>query len=145
MAIEIAGAAPLFTVYDVPTSVAFYRDLLGFEVIHHSKPFTDAKDDYGWALLRLNGVELMLNNAYEDNIRPPQPDSTRNAWHKDVCLYMSCRDVDGTYAYLRSRSVDVNEPRVAYYGMKQLYLSDPDGYSLCFQRPATDEEMAVPR
>jgi hypothetical protein len=24
----------------------------------------------------------------------------------------------------------------AYRGMKQLYVSDPDGYSLCFQWPA---------
>ncbi|HUB28770.1 MAG TPA: VOC family protein [Terracidiphilus sp.] len=143
MAIEIEGATPLFAVYDLPTSLAFYRDLLGFQVVHHSQAFTDAKDDYGWALLRMNSVELMLNNAYENNIRPPLPDAARNAWHKDVCLYMGCRDVEGAYAYLRSRGVDAKEPKVAYYGMKQLYLKDPDGYSLCFQRNATDVEMAA--
>jgi uncharacterized glyoxalase superfamily protein PhnB len=143
MVIEIDGAVPLLNVYDVPTSIAFYRDVLGFEVVNHSQPFTEAKDDYGWALLRLNGVELMLNNAYEDNIRPSKPDASRNAWHKDVCLYMNCRDVDGTYAYLHSRGVAAKEPRVAYYGMKQVSLKDPDGYSLCFQRPASDEEMAA--
>jgi glyoxylase I family protein len=27
----------------------------------------------------------------------------------------------------------VNEPKVAPYGMKQLYVHDPDGFSLCFQ------------
>jgi hypothetical protein len=42
-------------------------------------PFNDAKDNYGWAMLRLNGVELMLNNAYEDNIRPAGPDAPRVA------------------------------------------------------------------
>ena len=26
-----------------------------------------------------------------------------------------------------------NPPKVAWYGMKQLYLTDPDGYGLCFQ------------
>jgi glyoxylase I family protein len=31
----------------------------------------------------------------------------------------------------------VNEPKVAPYGMKQLYVRDPDGYGLCFQWPAT--------
>jgi glyoxylase I family protein len=24
-------------------------------------------------------------------------------------------------------------PRVAWYGMKQLYLTDPDGFEICFQ------------
>ena len=28
---------------------------------------------------------------------------------------------------------EVKEPKVAPYGMKQLYLTDPDGYLLCFQ------------
>jgi glyoxylase I family protein len=47
MAVTIQGATPMFAVYDVPTSVAFYRDILGFEIIQTSKPFTDAKDDFG--------------------------------------------------------------------------------------------------
>jgi Glyoxalase/Bleomycin resistance protein/Dioxygenase superfamily len=32
MAIEIRGMAPLLQVFDMPTSIAFYRDVLGFEV-----------------------------------------------------------------------------------------------------------------
>jgi glyoxylase I family protein len=139
MAIAIEGATPLFCVYDVPTSVAFYRDVLGFEVVHASQPFTDAKDDYGWAMLRLNGVELMLNNAYENNIRPPQPDRNRASGHRDTTLYFMCRDVEGAHAYLRARGISATEPKVAYYGMKQTYLNDPDGYSLCFQWPAAAE------
>jgi glyoxylase I family protein len=139
MAIAIEGCAPLFGVYDVPTSVAFYRDVLGFEVVNTSKPFTEAKDDYGWALLRLNGVELMLNNAYEDNVRPPVPDPVRSSWHKDTILYFGCGDVDAAYAYLRARGVAVEAPKVAYYGMKQLNVTDPDGYRLCFQWPVEAE------
>ena len=135
MAIAIEGVTPLFQVFDVPTSIAFYRDVLGFEVIQNSTPFTDAKDDYGWAMLRLNGVVLMLNNAYENNIRPAEPDPARIAAHRDTTLYFDCRDVGAVYEYLRARGVAVREPKVAYYGMKQLYVRDPDGYSLCFQWP----------
>jgi hypothetical protein len=29
--------------------------------------------------------------------------------------------------------IEAREPAVAPYGMKQLYLKDPDGYELCFQ------------
>jgi len=139
MPIPIDSATPLFAVYDVPTAVAFYRDLLGFEVVSSSVPFTDAKDDYGWALLRLNGVDLMLNNAYEDNIRPPKPVASRIAAHADTILYFACPDVDAAYEYLVSRGVAVQPPVIAYYNMKQLYLTDPDGYILCFQWPVAPQ------
>lgn len=136
MALSIEGATPMFHVYDVPTSVAFYRDLLGFEVMSSSPPFTDAKDDFGWVLLRRGDVELMLNNAYENNIRPPAPVAARTAAHADTSLYFQCPDVEAAYDYFRRRGVEVKEPNVAYYGMKQLYLKDPDGYVICFQWPA---------
>lgn len=136
MAIVIDGVAPMLLVYDVPTSVAFYRDILGFEVIQTSEPFTSAKDDFGWAMMRLDGVELMLNNAYENNIRPPTPDPVRVSAHADTLLYFGCSDVDAAYTYLREKGIDVKEPKVAYYGMKQLCVTDPNGYTLCFQCPA---------
>jgi uncharacterized glyoxalase superfamily protein PhnB len=41
--------------------------------------------------------------------------------------------VDGAYEHLRSKGLEVKPPKVAPYGMKQLNVSDPDGYALCFQ------------
>ena len=38
MAIEIRGMAPLLQVFDMPTSIAFYRDVLGFQVKTTSNP-----------------------------------------------------------------------------------------------------------
>jgi len=128
--IEIRGMAPLLQVFDMPTSVAFYRDVLGFEVVTTSTP---RGEHFDWTLLRLSGVEVMLNTAYEEDERPATPDPVRIAAHEDMCLYFGCPDVDAAYAYLRAREVMVEEPEVAHYGMKQLYVRDPDGYSLCFQ------------
>jgi hypothetical protein len=34
--------------------------------------------------------------------------------------------------------VPADPPKVAPYGMKQLYVTDPDGYILCFQWPASE-------
>ena len=69
MGIEIRGMAPLLQVFDMPTSIAFYRDVLGFEVVTTSKPGAERFD---WPLLRLNGLELMLNTAYGEDSRPPE-------------------------------------------------------------------------
>jgi len=128
--------APLLQVFDMPTSIVFYRDVLGFEVVTTSNPRADGFD---WALLRLNDIELMLNTAYEHDARPPVPDPARIAAHDDTALYFGCPDVDAAYAHLLEHRVPAKKPKVAPYGMKQLYLADPDGYNLCFQwRVKTD-------
>jgi glyoxylase I family protein len=129
MAVDIRGLAPLLQVFDMPTSVRFYRDQLGFELVNTSQP----GDHFDWALLRLNGVELMLNTSYEDDERPPAPDPARVAGHADTGLFFGCPDVDEAYRRLRAKGLDVKEPVIRNYGMKQLYVADPDGYQLCFQ------------
>lgn len=135
MAIDIRGLAPLLEVFDMPTSVHFYRDVLGFDLVATSQ----AGDRFDWALLRLNGVELMLNTAYEDNERPPAPDPARVAGHADTGLFFGCADLDGAYRHLRAHRLNVKEPGIRDYGMRQLYVTDPDGYTLCFQWPATQQ------
>lgn len=135
MAIEIRGLAPLLSVFDMPTAVHFYRDVLGFELVTSSGP----GEDFGWGLLRLNGVELMLNTAYDDDERPPAPDPACIAAHRDTALYFGCEDLDGVYRHLRAHGLNVKEPKVAPYGMRQLYVTDPDGYNLCFQWPASKQ------
>lgn len=134
MSIEVRGVCTLLQVFDMPTSVRFYRDVLGFEVIHTSER---EGDQFDWGLLRLEETQVMLNTAYEQDDRPAQPDAARIAAHGDTCMYFSCPDVDAAYRHLRAQGVDVKEPQVAPYGMKQLYVSDPDGYMLCFQWPET--------
>ena len=133
MAIEIQGLAPLLQVFDMPTSIRFYRDVLGFTVAHTAPPLSDNPDDVNWAMLRLNDATLMLNTAYEPEARPAQPEPGRFSGHADTCLYFDCPDVDAAYRHLREKGLDVKEPKVAHYGMKQLYVSDPDQYCVCFQ------------
>jgi uncharacterized glyoxalase superfamily protein PhnB len=119
----------------MPTSLAFYCDVLGFEVFSSSQPVPNCN----WAWLKRDGVDLMLNTAYEEEYRPPAPDLARVAAHDDTCLYFGCPDVDAAYTYLRSKGVEAQPPKIAPYGMKQLYLHDPDGFDLCFQWSAQQQ------
>ena len=130
MSIEVTGVCALLQVFDMPTSVRFYRDALGFEVVSTSP--RDG-DQFDWGLLRLKDAEVMLNTGYEQPDRPAEPDRRQVAAHADTTLYFGCPDVDAAYRYLQSHGIDVAPPKVAPYGMKQLYVSDPDGYLLCFQ------------
>lgn len=137
MTLQLSGLCPLIQVYDMPTAIAFYRDRLGFELLQHS-PEIDAPEGryFHWAWLRLGRADLMLNTAYDEGERPPLPDAARVAAHQDTGLYFGCPDVDAAYAALRAAGLEIQPPKVAPYGMKQLWLTDPDGYQLCFQAPA---------
>jgi glyoxylase I family protein len=133
MALEVRGVAPLLQVYDMPRSVRFYRDMLGFEVVATS-PNLGGEDRFHWALLRLGDAEIMLNTAYEfDEQRPAEPDLPRTAAHGDTGLFFGCPDVDAAYEEFSGKGLKLKKPHVAGYGMKQLSFSDPDGYGLCFQ------------
>jgi glyoxylase I family protein len=139
MAFDVQGKAPLLQVFDMPTAIRFYRDVLGFELVATS----GEGEQSDWVLLRQAGVELMLNTAYEADTRPPAPDAARIASHADVGLFFSCSDLESAYAHLVAKGVEAPPPKVAPYGMKQLYVTDPDGYVLCFQWPASGETQAL--
>jgi catechol 2,3-dioxygenase-like lactoylglutathione lyase family enzyme len=134
MTLDIRGICPLLQVFDMPESLAFYRDKIGFTVIASAPKEPRGLDEYGWAWLRHGSTELMLNTLHDpDDERPPARDPKRVAAHEDTILYIGCPDVDGAYQQLRELGIEVEPPRVAYYGMKQLYFIDPDGFALCFQ------------
>ena len=120
---------PLIQVFNMPRALAFYEDILGFEIVSDSGNGNDSS----WAWLRLEGVDLMLNDQYEPGQVPPTPPVERHKWHSDTCLYFGCKDPDSAYKYLRSEGIELEPPIVTAYGMRQLYVRDPDGYNLCFQ------------
>src|SRR5688500_3462429 len=101
MAFDVQGMAPLLQVFDMPTAIRFYRDVLGFELVATS----GEGEQSDWVLLRQAGVELMLNTAYEADTRPPAPDAARIASHADVGLFFSCSDLESAYAHLVAKGV----------------------------------------
>jgi glyoxylase I family protein len=133
--IAIRSLCPLLQVFDMPTSLRFYRDILGFAEVAKS----GQGDDVDWAWLRHGDADVMLNTAYDSGERPPFPDAARVAAHKDTGLFMGCEDLDAACEYLVAMGVKAKAPKVAPYGMKQLYATDPDGYELCFQWPVEPE------
>ncbi len=74
---DIHGMTPLLQVFDMATSLKFYCDILGFEILQTDGNTT--APNHNWAWLRFNSVELMLNTAYEYYTRPPAPDPNRVA------------------------------------------------------------------
>jgi glyoxylase I family protein len=98
VAINFDGLCPLLQVFDMPKSVNFYREVLGFELVGNSPMVKSPQGDYfHWAMLRRDGITLMLNTAYDEGERPPAPDPARVVAHGDTALYFGCTDVDNTF------------------------------------------------
>ena len=124
---QVQQTVPLLLVEDISRSREFYCDGLGFQQ-------TDQWEQNGqlaWCWLQHGGAALMLQQAEESD----PPAEMRG---KGVTFYFLCEDVDVLYADLVQRGTDATQPSVAYYGMKQTLLTDPDGYSLCFESRVGD-------
>jgi catechol 2,3-dioxygenase-like lactoylglutathione lyase family enzyme len=139
VAIEFDGLCPLLQVFDMPKSVNFYREVLGFELVGNSPIVKSPQGDYfHWAMLRRDGITLMLNTAYDEGERPPSPDAARFAAHGDTALFFGCSDTDANFRQLLPYDVKVLEkPFVTAYNMKRFTIADPDRYNLSFQEPVS--------
>lgn len=126
--IKINAIVPLLQVFDMPCSLSFYRDKLGFTVMQQSP----GGDNCDWVLLGLNQTELMLNTAYEKEQRPMTADIAKTIHHADTCLYFSCPDVEGAYKALLNLELKPSKPITTKYNFTAFELTDPDGYILCF-------------
>ena len=126
------GLTPLIQVFDMTTSLAFYRDLLGFTVVSSSPEVETAEGRFShWMWLRSGNVDIMLNTKYDSNERPAHPPKQPPP---DVAFYIHCSDIDLAYRELTARGLKAPPPQVARYGNKHFDVVDPDGYSVIFQQ-----------
>lgn len=126
---DIQHLCPMLMVFDMEVSLRFYVDILGFEV--HQR--AGQENDIGWVWLKRGDLDLMLNTQFELPDRPQQRERARVDAHGDTVIYLGCPDVDAAYRELIAKGVKCDPPKVAPYGMKQLYLTDPDGFAICLQ------------
>ena len=114
---------PLLAVRDINRSVHFYCNQLGFTLAGD-----DGRPDkqMGWCRIERGGSSIMLQQFREEDSVP---------LGRGVCFYFVCDDADAIYAELSARGLQLEAPRVANYGMKQLFVPEPDGYAICFESP----------
>src|SRR5262245_27541833 len=125
---EISGVSPLFIVKDVPTTLAFYRDRLGFEITFQGPP-----DDVFFGIVRRGGAMIMFKAVGVE----PVPNYTRDVkqgiarWD----AYVDVPDPDALAAEFASRDVEFFEPlKDTDDGLRGFELADSDGYVLFFGR-----------
>jgi len=110
------GLAPVFVVRDIGASVAWYRDVLGFEVAFlYGEPAFYAGVCRGEATIHLQAASATKR-------QPGQ--GAANVFTADVDAY---------HAEIGQHGATVETPPADRpYGMRDFDIRDPDGNSLCF-------------
>jgi catechol 2,3-dioxygenase-like lactoylglutathione lyase family enzyme len=127
---EITAISPFFIVTDVPTSMAFYRDKLGFEITFQGPE----PNDIFFGIVSRGGAQILMKAVGV----PPVPNYTRDIkqgiarW--DAFVYVP--DPDALAAEFASRNVEFFVPLHDNTGdgLRGFELKDADGYLLFFGR-----------
>ena len=125
-------AGAILAVSDVDRSLAFYRDLIGFEV-------EATYDDPPYATLALAGTRLSLAEQGHPAVDRPgvtmtAPDDPSKV---DVVLVVEVADARARYVDLEAKGARfLAEPYEPSWGGCRFFCVDPDGYLVEIEQPA---------
>lgn len=138
----------MLTCKDMQRQVAFYRDKLGFEL---KESWPDDKNPM-WANLVLDGqsvmcgaacpadkVEAMCGDAGAEEIarfKKLSADFERHPAGVGFQVYVMVPDIDAYHGKLsKSGLKGLRAPKTQFYGLRDVPVTDPEGYQLIFYTP----------
>ena len=127
---RLASISPSFIVSDLDSTIAFYRDKLGFEV-----RFREA--DAPWfAVIGREGAQLFIKS--EGGIKPV-PNHTRHR-HLRLDAFIYVADPEALADEFAAKGVSFSTPfnKNTSDGLTGFELADPDGYILFFGCPTSE-------
>ena len=109
-------SAVTLRVANMQSSVRFYRDVLGLEIIYggEGSAFTSLQTKEGNPILNLEQGDAGIR------------------WGR---LIFHVSDVDRVWAHLTKKGFQPDSPQDASWGERYFHMLDPDGHELSFARP----------
>jgi len=104
-------------VADMDSSVRFYREVLGMELLYGGP-------NAGFSSLRIPGTEFPIINLEQGR--------TAVRWGR---MIFHVADVDAFWIRLKEKGFEPDSPRDASWGERYFHIDDPDGHELSFARP----------
>jgi len=126
---NILQATPFMHVDDIDAALAFFVDILGFEL-----PYREP----GYAYVEREGAAFRILERECPRQQPPE---------RQFRYYIDVRDVDALHAELKPRldtlpEGDVHGPADKAYGQRELLVLAPDGDLIAFGMPTPDRSGA---
>ena len=130
----ISGVAPFFIVADVPATLSFYRDMLGFDVTFQGP----SPDDVFLGIVRRDGATIMFKalgvivDGKEVLVEPIPNYKRKPAFCLDA--FIEVPDPDALAAEFAARGVQLSVPLGEGDGLRGFVVEDIDGHGLYFGR-----------
>ena len=128
--IQIGAVAPLFIVRDVPATLAYYRNKLGFEITFQGPE----RDDIFFGMVQRGNAMFMFKDVNID----PVPNYTRDIGHGIASwdAYVYVPEPDALYEEFVSRDVYFKMPLCDNSdNLRGFEVKDINGYIIYFGRP----------
>ena len=115
---ELKAGGPLFTVRDMERALAFYRDVLGLEVVH----------DFGANVVLTGGLSLQTLETWAEFLDKPAEDIRFGG--NDAEMYYIADNFDTILSILKDYpQIELVCPPVEHrWGQRAVRLYDPDGH-----------------
>ena len=138
MIAEIKMIIPNLMVTNMPASLAFYRDFLGMTVtimISADRKILPENEEPQavFATLEMEDSQLMLQTV-DSLSKELDVFSTQSRPTPSGTIYFRNLHPDKIKAKI-SENLIIKGPVLQWYGMMELYISDPDGYIICIGAP----------
>lgn len=118
---------PSIRVQDVEAAVAFYRDVLGFEMQRSQDVSDNNALKFGEASIMIEAASNFYSDAYNAAIRERLGTPSASA------LYIEAPDLDALYSKVQGAGARVVDPLAARdWGQREFTVEDPEGTWLTF-------------
>jgi uncharacterized glyoxalase superfamily protein PhnB len=134
---KVDTLSPCLAVPDIRQTIQFYSENLGFELVMAvpetqdgiEQELSDSKE-YVYAMLKKDDVSLMFMriDGFEEDVVLAGKVSVGAS----VSFYMQGKGIDAFYAELKNRNIEISEMKLTWYGIKEFYIKDNNGYILGF-------------
>ncbi len=136
------------TCKDMRRSVQFWRETLGFQL---ENVWPD-RDNPMWANMILDRQSVMLGASMDPETAKSfcqdDPEAAKLAEKRSrdfranrpgigIQTHVMVADVDAMHAKLANSIPGLAKPKTQFYGIRELYITDPDGYEFTFYTPVT--------
>jgi uncharacterized glyoxalase superfamily protein PhnB len=117
---------PNLMVEDVNQTIAFYRDILGFE----PGQTVPTEGQYAWASMTSGEVEIMFQARA--SLGEELPGFRTLSIGGSLTLFIQMQGVKELYERVKDRVIIVQDLHDTFYGMREFALQDCNRYTLAF-------------
>ncbi|MCT7493283.1 VOC family protein [Aliarcobacter cryaerophilus] len=123
-------------VKDIKETIKYYQENFDFEVqmlVDESKTIFDTQIkeelNYVWAMIYKDNVSLMLQSI--ESLKEDVGDFFQNLG-ASLTMYIEVENVDELYLKIKDKVTIYKEIETTWYGQKEFYIKDINGYILGF-------------